>query len=172
VNPGDLILQEADLSKVLVRAYVDEPDIGRLAVGQEIEVTWDALPGRIWQSSVGVIPATVRLHGTRNVGETTCMVDNHDFKLMPNVNVGITVVTAEEHDALTIPREALRQDDGSSYVFEVTAGDVLRRRDVKTSITNLTQVEILSGLADHQVVALASLNSKPLHDAATVKIVP
>ena len=31
VNPGDLVLQEADLSKVLVRAYVDEPDVGRLA---------------------------------------------------------------------------------------------------------------------------------------------
>ena len=30
VNPGDLVLQEADLSKVLVRAYVDEPDVGRL----------------------------------------------------------------------------------------------------------------------------------------------
>ena len=28
VNPGDLVLQEADLSKVLVRAYVDEPDVG------------------------------------------------------------------------------------------------------------------------------------------------
>jgi HlyD family secretion protein len=35
VNPGDLVLQEADLSKVLVRAYVDEPDVGRLARDRE-----------------------------------------------------------------------------------------------------------------------------------------
>src|SRR6266852_3465392 len=48
VNPGDLVLQEADLSKVLVRAFVDEPDVGRLAPGQNIEVTWDAVPGRTW----------------------------------------------------------------------------------------------------------------------------
>ena len=47
VQPGDLLLQEADLSKVLVRAYVDEPDLGRLAPGQKIEVTWDAVPGRV-----------------------------------------------------------------------------------------------------------------------------
>src|SRR5205814_4867608 len=48
VNPGELILQEANLSKMLVRAFVDEPDIGRLAAGQKIELTWDAVPGRIW----------------------------------------------------------------------------------------------------------------------------
>ncbi len=172
VNPGDLILQEADLSKVLVRAYVDEPDVGRLAPGQKIEVSWDAMPGRAWQSAVTVVPATVRLHGTRNVGETTCVVDNQDFRLLPNINVGITIVTAEDRDALTVPREALREDDGSSYVFQVVDSSVLRRREVKTSITNLTQVQIISGLTDHEVVALTSLNSKPLHDAAAVKIVP
>ena len=50
VNPGDLVLQEADLSKVLVRAYVDEPDVGRLARGQPIELTgtrFRAGPGRV-----------------------------------------------------------------------------------------------------------------------------
>jgi HlyD family secretion protein len=171
VAPGELILQEADLSKVLVRAYVDEPDVGRLAFGQKIEVTWDALPGRVWQSAVSVIPTTVRLHGTRNVGETTCIVDNKDFKLLPNINVGITIVTAEEHNALTIPREALRQDDGNSYVFQVVDNDQLRRRDVQISTTNLTQVQVVSGLEEHQVVALTSLNTKPLRDAATVKVV-
>jgi len=39
VNPGDLILQEADLSKVRVRAFVDEPDLGRLSPGESIEIT-------------------------------------------------------------------------------------------------------------------------------------
>src|SRR5207342_1184719 len=81
VNPGDLVLQEADLSKVLVRAFVDEPDVGRLAPGQPIELTWDAVPGRTWRGSVSTIPSTVKLLGTRNVGETTCVVDNQDLRL-------------------------------------------------------------------------------------------
>jgi HlyD family secretion protein len=55
VQAGELLLQEADLSKVLVRAYVDEPDIGRLVPGQKTEVTWDALPGRIWTGAVIVL---------------------------------------------------------------------------------------------------------------------
>ena len=46
VQAGDLLLQVADLSNVLVRAYVDEPDIGRLVPGQKTEVTWDAVPAR------------------------------------------------------------------------------------------------------------------------------
>ena len=48
VAGGDLLLQMADLRKVLVRAFVDEPDVGRLAAGDVLEVTWDAVPGRVW----------------------------------------------------------------------------------------------------------------------------
>jgi HlyD family secretion protein len=170
VNPGDLVLQEADLSKVLVRAFVDEPDVGRLARGQAIEVTWDAVPGRIWTGAVSTIPTTVRLRGTRNVGETTCVVDNHDLKLLPNVNVGITIVTAEHRNALTVPREAVRQDDSKTYVYEIVNGE-LQRRDVQIAASNLTQVEVTGGISDNTEVALASVNSKPLHSGLAVKVV-
>ncbi len=170
VNPGDLVLQEADLSKVLVRAFVDEPDVGRLTPGQKIEVTWDAIPGRIWNGTVNTIPATVKLRGTRNVGETTCVVDNQDFKLLPNINVGITIVTAEHRGVLTVPREAIRQDDSKTYVFEVVNNE-LQRRDVQTSVSNLTSVEVTGGITENAEVALASLNSKPLRSGLSVKVV-
>src|SRR6266852_751942 len=86
VAAGDLLLQVADLRKVLVRAFVDEPDVARLAPGNPIEIIWDAVPGRVWQAAVTAIPSTVRLRGSRNVGETTCIVDNRDLKLLPNMN--------------------------------------------------------------------------------------
>lgn len=170
VNPGDLVLQEADLSKVLVRAFVDEPDVGRLARGQTIELTWDAVPGRTWQGSVNTVPSTVKLLGTRNVGETTCVVDNQDLKLLPNINVGVTIVTAEHPNALTVPREAVRLDGGKTFVFQVV-NDELQRRDIQTSISNLTQVEVTGGITDKALLALASTNSKPLHDGLAVKVI-
>lgn len=170
VNPGDLILQEADLSKVLVRAYVDEPDIARLIPGQKIEVSWDAIPGRVWDGSVSAIPAAVKLHGTRNVGETTCIVPNEDYKLLPNINVGVTIVTKQDDQVLTVPREALRMDDGSPYVFAVVNSQ-LERRNVETSISNLTQSEITSGVEEGAKVALSSVNSKSLTDHLSVKVV-
>jgi HlyD family secretion protein len=170
VNPGDLVLQEADLSKVRVRAFVDEPDIGRLVAADPIEVTWDALPGRIWRSTVGLTPAVIKLHGTRNVGETTCVVDNPELKLLPNVNVGVTIVTAEHHGVLTVPREAVHQEDSRTYVYQIQ-NDELIRRDVQTSISNLTQVELTGGLPDDVLVALAPLNSKPLRNGLAVRVV-
>ena len=170
LNPGDLVLQEADLAKVRVRAFVDEPDIGRLAPGDKIAVTWDALPERIWDGVVTVTPAVIKLRGTRNVGETTCVVDNRDFKLLPNVNVGVTIVTAEHRNVVTVPREAVHQDDSKSFVYQIVNNE-LQRRYVQTSISNLTQVEVTGGLADNALVALGPVNSKPLRDGLTVKVV-
>jgi HlyD family secretion protein len=170
LNPGDLVLQEADLSKVRVRAFVDEPDIGRLAPGDRIDVTWDAMPEQTWQGIVSVIPAVIKLHGTRNVGETTCIVDNHDFKLLPNVNVGVTIVTAEHRDVLTVPREAIHQEDSKAYVYQIVNNE-LQRRYVQTSISNLTQVEVTGGLPENAVIALGPTNSKPLRNGLAVKVV-
>ena len=171
VQTGDLLLQVGDLTKMLVRTFVDEPDIGRLAPGQKIEVTWDAIPGRVWNGLVSTIPATVKLRGARNVGEVTCSVDNHDLRLLPNVNVGVTVVTAEHNGVLTLLREAVRNDDTKPYVYEVENG-TLRRRAVDVSLQNLTRVEITSGLSERSTVALSALDSKPLADGTRVQVVP
>ena len=171
VQAGDLLLQEADLSHVLVRVYVDEVDIGRLQTGQKVEVTWDAIPGRVWAGTVSTIPSTVKLHLSRNVGETTCTIDNHDLRLLPNVNVGVTIVAAEHTNVLTLRRDALHTDDSKTYVYRIVGGH-LKRQPVEISLQNLTRVEITNGLAEGAEVALPAEESKPLFDGATVKVVP
>lgn len=171
VQTGDLLLQEGVLSRMLVRTYVDEPDIGRLAGGEKIEVTWDALPGRIWNGAVSTIPSRIQLHGARNVGEVTCAVDNRDLRLLPSVNVSVTIITAEHSDVLTLLREAVRIDDSRPYVFQVEDG-VLKRRNIDISLQNLTRVEITSGLPDKAVIALAATDAKPLYEGARVEVVP
>lgn len=170
VQDGDLLLQEANLSHVLVRAFVDEPDIGRLQIGQKVELTWDALPGRIWVGSVTTVPSTVKLHLNRNVGEVTCTIDNHDLRLLPNVNVGVTIVVAVKDNVLTLQRDALHADDSKLYVYRIVE-DRLKRQPVEVSLQNLTRVEITSGLSQGDQVALPEEESKPLYDGAHVKVV-
>jgi HlyD family secretion protein len=170
VQTGDLLLQVGDLSKMLVRTFVDEPEIGRLAIGQKIEVTWDAVPGRLWNGAVSTIPSTIKLRGSRNVGEVTCTVDNQDSRLLPNVNVGVTIITAEHSDVLTLAREAVRMDDTKPYVYQVADGE-LKRRNVEVSLQNLTQVEITSGIPEHAQVVLSTPDTKPLVEGAHVKVV-
>ena len=167
VAAGELLLQMADLRTVMVRALVDEPDVARLALGNPIEITWDAVPGRVWRATVTDIPSTVKLHGARNVGETTSIVDNKDLKLLPNINVGVTIVTAEHDKVLVVPREALRMDDSKPYVLLVS-GHELKRRDVETSLFNLTQVEVTRGLSAKDVVAIGSWNGKPIGERTQV----
>ncbi len=170
VPAGELLLQEADLSRVLVRAFVDEPDVGRLQSGQRVEVTWDAVPGRTWIGAVNTVPSTVKLRGSRNVGETTCVVDNKDIRLLPNVNVGVTIVVAEHSNVLTLQRDALRIDETKPYVYRIVDNH-LKRQPIEFSLQNLTRVEITSGLAEGDSVALPA-EDKPLLDGAAVKVVP
>lgn len=171
VQAGELLLQEADLSRVLVRAFVDEPDIGRLQAGQKVEVTWDAVPGRIWTGTVSTVPATVKARLSRHVGETTCTIDNHDLRLLPDVNVGVTIVVAEHDNVLTLQRDAVHSDDGRPYVFQIVDNH-LKRQPVVISLQNLTRVEITGGLDAGASVAVPSEDTKvPLTDGAAVKVV-
>ncbi len=171
VQAGDLLLQEADLSSVLVRAFVDEPDVGRLQIGEKVEVTWDAVPGRMWTGTLNAVPSTVKLRVSRNVGDTTCLIDNRDLRLLPNVNVGVTIVVAEHNNVLTLQRDALRMDDTKPYVFRII-GDRVKRQDIAFSLQNLTRVEITSGLTEGETVALPAEESKPISDGALIKVVP
>ena len=167
LSAGDLLVQVADLSHVMLRAYVDQPDLGRLAKGQTVLVTWDALPGRTWQGVVTQVPTTVVMHGSRSVGEVTCDIDNSDRKLLPNIDVSVTIVTTKHDNVVMAPREAIHQSDGKRYVLEVQ-GDRLVRRDVETSISNLTDVEITSGVSPGAKLGLGAYNNQALHEGMKV----
>ncbi len=169
VNPGDLLVQVADLHTVRVRAFIDEPEIGKLRKGQSVEITWDAIPGRIWQGTLETLPTTVVQRGTRMVGEATCVVENSDLKLLPNTNISVAVVIARQQNALTVPREAVHQDAQGQFVFQVVNGELVRR-DVKAGTADLTRIQVTSGLSDNAVLALGALNMQSLREGMPVKI--
>ena len=170
VSIGDLLLQEADLSHVRVRAFVDEPEIGHLALGQTVKITWDALPGHTWQGTVTTLPSTVVNRGSRVVGEILCTVDNSERLLLPNVDVNTTIIASNKQDAITVPREAVHEDDGHNYVYLLLDGH-LRRRDVKLGISNLTRVEIISGISGDETIAVQSYSPSPMADGVEAKVV-
>ena len=78
VEQGKLLLQMADLSHIQVRAYFDEPELGKLAVGQPIKIIWDAKLGRAWRGHIARVPSTIITYGTRNVGEVLIAVEDSD----------------------------------------------------------------------------------------------
>ena len=169
VQAGDLIVAVANLATVQIRAFVDEPEIGKLSPGQRVNITWDAVPGRTWQGTLTRVPTTITQVGSRNVGQITTTVANADLKLLPNVNVSVNVITAERDDVVTVAREAVHQRSGANYVYEIGDGK-LHERDVKMGISNLTRIEITSGLKAGMTIALGSLTNQPLRDGLPVKV--
>jgi len=170
VNSGQLLVQVANLEEVQVRAFVDEPEIGRLAKGQKVDIKWDAIPGRIWTGAVSHIPTVVTMVGTRTVGEITCEIPNADRKLLPNVNVNVSIVTAHNANALTVSRESVHDSDGKRYVFKIV-GDRLQSQEVKTGINSLTRVEIVQGLDQGVRIALGAVKAEPLRNGMEVKVI-
>jgi len=171
VQQGDRLLQMADLSKMDVVAYFDEPDIGKLHVGQPVTITWVAKPDEVWHGQISRLPATVMAYTTRNVGEVYCTIDDANGALLPNTNVNVTVTTANVADTLYVPREALHSEGGLSYVYRVVHGR-LKRTLVTVGNLNLTQIQINKGLNPGDVVALGSTTAQPLVDGVQVDEVP
>jgi HlyD family secretion protein len=170
VNGGDLLVQVANLEKVRVRAFVDEPEIGRLAKGQQVEIKWDATPGRIWEGTLTRVPTSVTMVGTRTVGEITSEVDNTDRKLLPNVNVNVAIISARHDNALTVSREAVHDVEGKRYLYKID-DDKIQAQEVQTGLSSLTRVEVVKGVPEGAVIALGALNAQPLRNGMDVKVV-
>ncbi len=169
-DAGKLLLQMADLNRERVRAYFDEPDLGRLAVGQQITIKWDAKPGQEWHGHIVRLPVTVVTYSTRTVGEVLVHIDDANSGLLPDTNVNVTVTTATAPDALSVPREALHFENGKPYVYKIS-GDQLVRTPVTTGVFNLTREAILSGLKEGDWVATGSMNGQSLQESVPIKVV-
>lgn len=155
VNAGDLIANVGRMDRLRVRVYVDEPELGRVAVGQSVTITWDALPGRQWHGQVDKKPVAIQALGSRQVGEVVCSIANEGRALIPGTNVNAEIRTAEAENALVIPKETLRHDAQGDYVLALK-GDVVERRAVKNGASSVTMVEIVEGLSGSDAVALPS----------------
>ena len=170
VEAGHLLLQMADLNHERVRAYFDEPDLGRLAVGQKVSIKWDAKPGMEWHGHIERVPVTVITYGTRTVGEVLVEIDDANSGLLPDTNVTATVTISSEPDALSVPREALHFENGKPYVYRIE-GDELKRTWVATGAFNLMREAIVSGLKEGDSVATGTTNGQPLQEDMPIKVV-
>jgi HlyD family secretion protein len=169
VKAADPLVSVADLNKIQIHAYFDEPEIGKLSVGQAVKITWDAKPTQTWHGHISVAPTTVITYGTRNVGECIITVDDARGDLLPNTNVIVTVTTAQRFNVLSIPREALHTEAGN-FVYRVIDGKLVRT-PVQPGLVNLTRAEIISGLTEKDTVAVNAINNRELSNGMPVKIV-
>ena len=155
LNVGDTAANVGRLDRLRVRVYVDEPELGRVAEGQPVTITWDALPGKQWRGTVERKPTSIQALGSRQVGEVICSIENPGRELIPGANVNAEIRTAVVEGALVIPKETLRHDAQGDYVFALN-GETIARRPVKKGASSVTAIQVVEGLADGDAVALPS----------------
>ncbi len=158
MHDGDDLLDVADLNHIQVRAYFDEPEIGKLAIGQPVKIVWDAKRDEVWHGKVALVPTTIFTYGTRNVGICIITIDDPTPDLIPNTNVTVTVTEMQKANVLSIPREALHTDGARNFVYRIVNGR-LAQTAVVVGVVNLTNVEIVSGLAANDLIVLSAKSS-------------
>jgi HlyD family secretion protein len=101
VKVGDSLAEMADLHKVRVRAFIDEPDLGGLEENEPVRITWDALPNKTWIGKTENVPKQVVQRNTRSVGELLCSINNDKLELLPNINVNVRINSREHLGVLS-----------------------------------------------------------------------
>ena len=171
VQAGQALINVADLTRLQIRAYFDEPEIGKLADGQPVTITWEAKPNLIWHGHVAQAPTTVITYGTRNVGECLITVDDARGDLLPNTNVTVRVTTARHNNVLSVPREALHTEGSVNFVYKIVNNKLVRTpvEIAPTAVVNLTRAEITSGLNEGDLIALGATSEVDLSNGMAVK---
>lgn len=97
-----------DLTKMQVQASIDEADIGRINLGQDVSFTVDAYPEERFRGRVSEI--RLQPNNVQNVINYTVIIDvpNNDLKLMPGMTANVTVLVDRKTDVLRVPNLALR----------------------------------------------------------------
>jgi membrane fusion protein (multidrug efflux system) len=151
------IITLADLEEALLCFWVEESDMSGVAVGNRVEIIFEALPDDTFTGEViRVDPALVTVDGTLAVQAWASIdLSPHRGLLPGGMNAEVEVISAESRDTLLVPVQALRELGPDQYaVFVVQADGEMVLRPVEVGLMDFVNAEILSGLEVGEVVSV------------------
>ena len=153
-----------------------EQDIKRVQLGQRIELTFDAFPGKPFESIVNRISPIVE--GTSRTITMRTRVENPDRILVAGMFARAKVFIHEKDDAIVVPGSSLKdldEDGNFDSVYIVDENNVIRAREVKISYISpppaSTYAEIESGLEPGDLVVVYEPSPDDVKDGAPAKII-
>jgi HlyD family secretion protein len=169
VNAGDLVANVGDLDRLRVLVYVDEPELGRIRVGMPVRITWDGLPGRVWNGTVERLPTEVVSLASRQVGEVWATIANDQHDLVPGTTVYVEIKTNVAPNALIIPKAAMRHDRDPAGVFVLRDNHVVWQSLV-TGPSDVSNTTVKQGLKEGELVMLPTDQPIKLGDRVRPKL--
>ncbi|AOW51404.1 TPA: efflux RND transporter periplasmic adaptor subunit [Legionella pneumophila subsp. pneumophila] len=149
VEPNTVLFHISNRDKLLVIAQVYEEDLGKVKVGQEVNIHALSYPKQTFPGQVTLIePNLDPMTRTVNLRIT---LDNKEGLLKPGMFVRANVILTHNKAALTVPNAALLQADNQQFVF-VQNGDTYKRVNVKVGAVEDDYSEITEGLVPGDLV--------------------
>lgn len=167
VSPAAAPFSVVNLNGSVFSAEVDEADVDRVRVGMTADVTLDSFPGQTFKTKVVHIDSAAQPTAT---GGTIFPVDLAMSDTGKNILIGMkgdtTINVASIQNTLSIPVEALFNENGTNFVYKVE-NNKLAKTTITVGATTDTEVEVLQGLKKGDVVALSG--STQYTDGMTVR---
>ena len=183
VKTGDTLCIVYDLSYLEMNINVDELQISSISVGQQVQITADAVPDKTYVGTV----TRVSMKGTSNGGTTTypvsIRIDDTDG-LRPGMNANAEIVVAEAKNALVVPNAAVVR---GSYVLVTKDSPSAANADttmeapegfvyvpVKTGVSDDDYTQIVSGIQEGDTIGYdpSSVSSDSYYDDGGYNIMP
>ncbi len=166
LSPSTPVVTLIHLETLKVMANVLEKDVGLVRVGMKAKILTDAYPEKPFEGTVVRINKALDL-ATRTL-QAEINIPNPGHLLKPGMFAKIQMILKEEPNALTIPREAVLQQDGKDFVFAVEGSQAFRK-PVITGIEQEDLIEIVEGVKEGDKIVVRGQES--LRDRSAVRIV-
>lgn len=145
-----------DLSSMRVEANIDETDIGKVSVGQTVNVTFDSLAGVSLPAKVTAIAPS----SATQSGVVTYLVYVVPTQLDPRLRAGLTstasIVVDQRNNVIYIPNRAIKNVRGVKTVMVEQADGSTVEQQIQTGLSNDTNTEVTAGLAQGDMVGIAT----------------
>jgi len=171
LKAGASIVRLEALDPMFVDYSLPERYLPRLAVGQEVRIRIDALPGETFTGSIKALESGID-EGTRSIMVRAALA-NPGGRLRPGMFADVQTLQDEIRDVLTVPRTALSYNTYGNFVFFMEKTDKegqwqVKRRQVSTGEAREGRVVVEKGLAAGDTVVRAGLVK--LRDGMTVQV--
>jgi multidrug efflux pump subunit AcrA (membrane-fusion protein) len=157
------VVTVSDNSKAVLDFYLDESDYANVAVGYEVEVTFDAIPNKTFTGKVTEVDPTLSdQNGSKLVHGTAVITDVSDIakdKLMLGMNASVDVIGGRATKAVLVSVDALHQISDGVYGVFVQENGTLKFKTVEVGIMDTFNAEIKSGLKVGDVVSTGLVES-------------
>ncbi|MBD3620251.1 MAG: efflux RND transporter periplasmic adaptor subunit [Chromatiales bacterium] len=160
LQPGDPIVSLQALDPIFVDYTLPERYFPRLAVGQTVNLSVDALPDETFTGQVSALESGIDA-GTRTI-KVRATLANPEGRLRPGMFAEVQTVEGREERVLTVPRTAVSFNTYGDFIFVIEAGEgegalVARRRQVTTGESREGHVVITRGVEAGERVVRAGL---------------